>query len=443
MQALRLILLLYFWAYASGFPKAGNISKMVDKKGANGFSKEICELFKNRIQELNLTKKDISKHFPSKTGRITGCVWNWLDGKNSPTIKQFNQLIKILQLEDNFDFIKEAQREIITQTNNGAKSIFGNLMNDSTLNITKSSSDQAKKLDGSYAGFQPKPAVEIILVVMKPLSEKNYVEQAMKNGKGITWLDGCRIPYKNEDDLHSTQERSNKSTLTSKDKFGGGYTKKLGEFGNTQGRFPANVICSDDALNDGKITKSPNSYIRKSNGFNQNDYGKGIGESIGKFSQNFNDSGSFSRYFDLDAWQAQFLIVEKASKSEKNLGLEDYTENTVNDGRKTSIDNPFQRGDSKRLNTHPTVKPISLMSYLISMGSREGDTILDPFAGSGTTLIAASLLNRNSIGIEREKLFCDIAQSRINYWKNHTFEKLQQIKKQAEKEKILKMEEFL
>ena len=56
-------------------------------------------------------------------------------------------------------------------------------------------SDEAKKLSGAYSGFQPKPAVEIILVAMRPLSEKTYVEQAMKNGKGITWLDSGRIPF--------------------------------------------------------------------------------------------------------------------------------------------------------------------------------------------------------------------------------------------------------
>ena len=51
-----------------------------------------------------------------------------------------------------------------------------------------------KKLRGAYGGFQPKPAVEIILVCMKPLSEKTYVDQALKNRKGITWLDDARIP---------------------------------------------------------------------------------------------------------------------------------------------------------------------------------------------------------------------------------------------------------
>jgi len=65
-------------------------------------------------------------------------------------------------------------------------------------------------------------------------------------------------------------------------------------------------------------------------------------------------------------------------------------------------------------NTHPTVKPLKLMNWLITLGSRRGDTILDPFMGSGTTIIAANMLGRESIGIESEKDYFKIAEKRIN-----------------------------
>ena len=55
--------------------------------------------------------------------------------------------------------------------------------------------DKAKKLEGSYAGYQPKPAVEVVIVAMKPLDKKGYVDQALDNQKGVTWLDDCRIPF--------------------------------------------------------------------------------------------------------------------------------------------------------------------------------------------------------------------------------------------------------
>jgi DNA modification methylase len=64
-------------------------------------------------------------------------------------------------------------------------------------------------------------------------------------------------------------------------------------------------------------------------------------------------------------------------------------------------------------NHHPTIKPIKLMSYLITMGSRENDIVLDPFCGSGTTLIAAHQLNRRWIGIELNTEYAEIARKRI------------------------------
>ena len=52
---------------------------------------------------------------------------------------------------------------------------------------------------------------------------------------------------------------------------------------------------------------------------------------------------------------------------------------------------------------HPTIYPLPMIERIVKMSSNEGDTVLDPFAGSGTTLVAANLLNRNSIGIELQE----------------------------------------
>ena len=85
----------------------------------------------------------------------------------------------------------------------------------------------------------------------------------------------------------------------------------------------------------------------------------------------------------------------------------------VNDGRNTPIDNPFQRGETLRQNSHPTVKPIKLMSYLITLGSRENDLVLDPFVGSGTTYKSCLLTHRRCIGIEINPEYIDIAKARV------------------------------
>lgn len=62
---------------------------------------------------------------------------------------------------------------------------------------------------------------------------------------------------------------------------------------------------------------------------------------------------------------------------------------------------------------HPTQKPVALMEYLINTYSREGETVLDNCMGSGTTAIACINTNRNFIGFELDKHYCDIANERI------------------------------
>jgi DNA modification methylase len=63
---------------------------------------------------------------------------------------------------------------------------------------------------------------------------------------------------------------------------------------------------------------------------------------------------------------------------------------------------------------HPTVKPLEIISNLMINGSKENELILDPFMGSGTTLVAAKKLNRRAIGIEINKKYCDIAIERLS-----------------------------
>ena len=88
-----------------------------------------------------------------------------------------------------------------------------------------------------------------------------------------------------------------------------------------------------------------------------------------------------SRYFDLDAWFATlpFLIVSKAAKSEKGRG-----------------------------NKHPTVKPIGMVADAILDVTRRGDIVLDPFLGSGTTLMACERTGRRCRGLELDPLYVDV-----------------------------------
>jgi hypothetical protein len=67
-----------------------------------------------------------------------------------------------------------------------------------------------------------------------------------------------------------------------------------------------------------------------------------------------------------------------------------------------------------RSRAHPTEKPIALIGQIVEVSSRTGDTVLDPFVGSGTTLVAAKNLGRKAVGIEIEERYCEIAAQRLS-----------------------------
>jgi site-specific DNA-methyltransferase (adenine-specific) len=299
----------------------------------------------------------------------------------------------------------------------------------------KKNYDEAKQLEGSYVGYQPKPAVEVVLVAMKPITEKTTLEQAMKNGKGITWLDDCRIPYEKDCRLLKGGSYSGNRTGSNSESFYQTGNEKIeyDESAIPDGRFAANLIVQDDVLNDG---------IKRSKG-KHTDSGSGSGgiwqESTGKpAGRTYGDEGSFSRFYDLDSWWKSqihklpesvqktfpFMIVAKASKAEKNKGLEHLPKKKSSSmpGRRNAEDMSNSKIDhdvtgrfvTEKQNVHPTVKPIELMSYLITLGSRENDVVVDPFVGSGTTCIAAKMLDRKYIGIEKEKDYAIIAKTRVD-----------------------------
>ena len=82
----------------------------------------------------------------------------------------------------------------------------------------------------------------------------------------------------------------------------------------------------------------------------------------------------------------------------------------LNGGRDSAV-LTFWTGPQKT--NHPAEKPVSLIAYLVGKASESGEAILDPFMGSGTTLVAAYQLGRKAIGIEIEERYCEIAAKRL------------------------------
>ena len=121
---------------------------------------------------------------------------------------------------------------------------------------------------------------------------------------------------------------------------------------------------------------------------------------------------------------SRFFYAAKAA-NERNVGLEGLAKKhrRRDDGQPYGMNTNELRPDgSKRKevepqeNFHPTVKPIDLMRYLVSMFSTpDGGIVYDPFAGSGSTLIACKILDRPYIGSEIDKGYFEIAVERLKY----------------------------
>jgi site-specific DNA-methyltransferase (adenine-specific) len=253
------------------------------------------------------------------------------------------------------------------------------------LEKTAPSSPEAKKWDGW--GSALKPAHEPIVVARKPIEESTIAKNVLKYGTGGINVDGCRIGFINEED-----KNKNKNTIDSLKNWNNNTGKKgwcnnsklnTGEQ-STYGRFPANLIIDDsecvrDIFPDKTIKQAKCKTDNKSGW--QNDYvGGEIKDPIERKLYLDDNGGSAARFF----------YCAKTSKRERNMGCEESNKNN-----------------------HPTVKPISLMSYLIKLVTPPNGIVLDPFMGSGSTGMAAYQLGFDFIGIEKEADHYNISNKRI------------------------------
>jgi site-specific DNA-methyltransferase (adenine-specific) len=110
-----------------------------------------------------------------------------------------------------------------------------------------------------------------------------------------------------------------------------------------------------------------------------------------------------------------FIQVPKPAKKEKDFGLTgEEKKKPQRDEGQEKFNVPQKNRPTTSKNIHPTTKPVKLMSYIITLFTREGDWVIDPFLGSGTSGLASKLLNRNFIGVEREKEYFDICEERLS-----------------------------
>ena len=228
------------WLYGTGFPKSTNVAKQIDKRNAKQMS-WFGPWFRKWRKAQGMTQKEVAKLFPSKTGKITGCVSNWESGKNLPTNDQYNFLCDHFNLP--FETLEEAEREIVasktrTVTGDGtwAQNTVGGMHAPGTkvVDETKAATDLAKKWEGW--GTALKPAHEPIVVARKPFKGP-VVENVLSHGTGAINIGDSRISHADPEIM-----RRNESSPQSEIMHFGPRAGERGAGPNPEGRWPANVM---------------------------------------------------------------------------------------------------------------------------------------------------------------------------------------------------------
>lgn len=262
--------------------------------------------------------------------------------------------------------------------------------------------EQAKKWNGYRT--QLKPMCEGWIICRKPV-DKNFVNNALTWKVGGYNIDKCRI----EGETIPIIGHDKDGFFKDKNKGNGWRTGEI----NQQGRYPGNVVIDDEVAEDmdwksGILTTGEMKPTKRANreSFSlgrQSEIAVGHNGSI----------GGASRYFmRCNHHEIDYYYGGKAASSEKNKGLENIDERLGNKGSPRR--DGKRRGEFKTKNDHPTVKSIDLMRYLCRLSKPpDNGIVLDIFAGTFSTAIAAYLESRKFIMIEESQEYCEIGSARL------------------------------
>lgn len=263
----------------------------------------------------------------------------------------------------------------------------------SPVSLTAPATPLAAQWDGWKTGHQAlKPACEVIVVAQKPMEKGAQWRNVVKHGVGGFNVKGAALPFGEgpEPNWRESPCLEQRAAFPGSETTGGRPIKDQVRYYSV-GRHPSNLAVSGDAL-----------------------------------------GPELSRYWSVDAWSREHVTdcenglvayCPKASRSEKEEGLEDgdayeqvfgqtATPRGMNETRKDGGPRQFP----PRHNPHPTIKPVSLVAWLLTLVVPPEGIVLDPFLGSGSTLVACKRLGLRAIGIElndtEAEPYCRIAQKR-------------------------------
>lgn len=285
----------------------------------------------------------------------------------------------------------EGETYTVKQTNNGA---MGELKEFERKNYVPTSA-LAKQWDGW--GTCLKPAYEPIIIARKPC-EGSCIDNVINYGVGGINIDECRIPFLNDKDYKITADKNQHADFGTQPLTGnivyGDYSMVQPKNYESDGRFPSNVILTYD----------------------DQDYAEVCG------GMPYNKTGDLSPYQEDEGSAARYFYCAKASVKDREEGLDDFpVKQSTGDGDGIG---DYLTEKAPHKNFHPTLKPCTLMQYLIRLVTPKGGTVLDPFNGSGSTGKACMYENRERdvdykyIGIEITEEYLPISDARIKYVEN-------------------------
>jgi DNA modification methylase len=301
---------------------------------------------------------------------------NWLYGSGFP---------KSLDVSKAIDKAAGAERDVVGATRKGAQTIAKNAYGawGDGITPTAPATDAARRWDGW--GTALKPAHEPIVVARKPL-HGTVAANVLEHGTGALNIDRCRVGT-----TGGTTCGEGGSALSAQGAFTTGHVVEAID----GGRWPANVVLDPDAaatLNGQAEVERPARFFTVA-GHNDDDL-------------------------------TSFRYIPKPDRTERNAGLDGLPkQRKAQLERSAQVDVELDEVSARFLsqptaNFHPTVKPLDLMRWLVRLVTPPDGTVLDPFAGSGTTIAAAILEGFHTIGIELTDDYLPIIEARAAWATN-------------------------